>query len=381
MGYMLGSGCSSCCSGPCPLGSCTITVNFFDENSCEDDAFDFYLENPTTGATRFIQNVDLKSTPSGKCGDPTASYANINVSVTITDTDFDENCEVFFVLTKTSSNCCSTYTRFRITKPDGSTLLGTYFGPAGLRYKYTYEQICEPSPPPPPPGACCKFTVPCNDSGGSPVTVGACTAVEPECCIDSGYTQQQCGTANPPGVTLCASSGAETRDSAPYDCIVGPDLSTLQFSIQNIQVPEISSSLGSRPAAWYASLRSAVEGQLNGTYIFSSVCVSEVYESFPNIVFNWTEPVIPPSSTGNTYAVTITLTATVDVCRKSASLVIGVSGPVSVGFTRTKSVVTPTYYSSRCPVNGVSTLCNCSNYSGSFDIPSGTGSIDVRKAP
>lgn len=380
MGYMLGSYCSPCCGAPCPLGSCTVTLNFLDENGCEDDAFDFFLENPTTGSTRFIQNVDLKSSPSGKCGDPSATYANINVNVTVSETDFDENCEVYFVLQKTSNNCCSTYTRFRIIKPDGTILLGTYFGPSGLKYKYTWEQLCEPSPPPPPPGQCCKFTTPCSDSYGASVTVGTCNAVEPECCIESGYSQQDCGGANPPGVTLCASSGYETRDEPPYDCIVGPDLSAIQFSLYSSSVPEISSSLGSRPAAWYDSLRSAVESQINGTYVFSSVCVSEVYESFPSIVFDWTEPVIPPSSPGNTYTVTITMTATVNVCTRSVYIVFGVSGPVGVGFTREKDAITPTYYSSRCPVRGQNQLCNCSNFSGNFDTPSGTGFVDVRTA-
>lgn len=378
---MLGSSCSPCCSAPCPLGSCTVTFNFLDENQCEDDVFDFYLENPTTGATRFIQTVDLGTDPPGGCGGASGyTYANISIPVTITETDFDENCEVYVVLEFKSANCCNTYTRFRIIRPDGSILLGTYFNASGLRYKYTYQDLCEEAPPPPPPRACCLSEVKCNDSYGNPVTAGDCSGVEPECCAASGYTQQECSASPIPGVTLCV-DGYETRESPPYDCTASaPELSSLQMIIQNIDVIEISSSLGSRPAAWYDSLRAAVEVELNGAWVFSSVCVSEVQETFPNIVFSWTEPVIPPSSTGITYTVTITLTATVNVCTKSANIVVGVSGPVTVGFTRTKDVETPTYVTSRCPVNGTNQLCQCSNFSGPWDTPAGTGSVDVRGA-
>ena len=381
VGFMLGSRCSPCCaSQACPLGSCTVVVNFLDENSCEDDAFDFFLENPTTGATRFIQNVDLKSTPAGKCGDPSASYANININVTVSETDFDKNCEVYFVLTRTANNCCNTYTRFRIIRPDNSILLGTYFDSSGLKVKYTWADLCEPGPPPPPPRSCCKLEVKCDDAYGNPATVGSCTAVEPECCADSGYSQQECNTDPIPGVTLCDENSVyETREDAPYDCMVGDEVDPpLKIMILNLKIPEITS--GSRPTAWGDSLRSAVQSELNGEYVFSSVCLSEVQEDFPTITFSWTEPVILPSSTGVTYTVTVSLNAYANVCNRSAQIVVGISGPVSVGFTRTKNAVTPIKEASKCPVNGVFELCRCSNFSGPWDTPEGTGSVDVRKA-
>ena len=376
VGFMLGSRCSKCCNaGKCRLGSCTITINFFDENSCEDDAFDLFLENPTTGSKRFIQNVDLVADPAGSCGDPAATYANITIPVTITENDFDENCEVFVVLERTAANCCSTYTRFRIIRPDNSILLGTYFGPGGLKKKYTWTDLCE-SVPPEPPQACCALEEKCSGIGGV-VTAGGCTAEEPECCILAGNTQQECGVPSPPGVTLCR-PGFETRESPPYDCIKGGELDPLKIMIQNLKIPEITS--GSRPPAWGDSLRSAVQSELNGDYVFSSICLSEVQEDFPTITFSWTEPVILPSSTGNTYTVTVSLNAYANVCNRSAQIVVGVSGPVSVGFTRTKNAITPTKEASRCPVNGVFELCRCSNFSGPWDTPADTGSVDVRKA-
>lgn len=365
--HMLGSTCSPCCSAPCDLGSCTVTFNFLDENQCEDDAFDFFLENPTTGSTRFIQNVDLKSTPSGKCGDPSASYANITIPVTVTATDFDVNCEVFVVLTKTSSNCCSTYTRFRVIRPDGSILLGTYFGPAGLRVKYTWSDLCEPGPPPTPPRSCCKIEVKCDDADGNPATVGSCTALEPECCADSGYSQQDCGTTPIPGVTLC-DNGYETRDEPPYDCAVGTDFSSLQISFYNLDLTEITDE-----GSDYATLKTAVQAEVNGTWVFSSVCLSTVKEAFPTISFIWTDPY------GTDWDVDVNVEAETSICNRYVILYIGVSGPINITITREKNAITPTKYSSRCPINGVKELCACSNFSGSWDVPSGTGgTVDVR---
>jgi len=271
--------------------------------------------------------------------------------------------------------------KFCFTKPAGvRDVEVTVNGPNGTAWRYTLKCQCEP--PPPPPGPCCVFSTPCNDSYSSPVVVGSCTGEQLDCCISEGNSESACIGPTPPPVTECEDSGYETRDSPPYDCIVGPDLSTLQMSLFSMSVPEINSSLGSRPAAWYDSLRAAVESELNGTYVFSSVCVSEVYESFPNIVFDWTEPVIPPSSTGNTYTIVVTLTAVANVCDRSVELTIGVSG-AGVGLSsisRVKSAITPTYFDSRCPVMGQNELCNCSNFSGNFDTPSGTGFVDVRKA-
>jgi len=361
--------CKPCCK--CPLGSCTVQVNFFDENSCEDDAFDFYLENPTTGVQRFIQNVDLKSSPAGECGDPSATYANISINLTITETDFDGNCEVYFVLEKTASNCCSTYTRFRIIRPDSSILLGTYFGPAGLKVKYTWADLCEPGPPPPPPRSCCKLEVKCDDADGNPATVGSCTALEPECCADSGYTQQECGVDPIPGVTLCASSGYETRDAAPYDCIVGDDFSSLKITFYGLELTEITDE-----GEDYETLRSAVEGYINGVaWVFSSVCLSTVKEAFPVIEFEWTDPY------GSDNTVYLNVEAETSICNRYAILSVSVSGPINVSAVREKNAITPTKYASRCPINGVYELCQCSNFSGSWDLPSGAaGTLDVRKA-
>lgn len=243
LGFMLGSKCSSCCNeSKCPLGSCTVRFEFLDENECEDDVFDFYLENPTTGNKRFIQTVDLVASPAGSCkglGSTGGTYANILIPVVISETDFDENCEVFVVLEFKSANCCNTYTRFRIIKPDNTILLGTYFSQSGLKEKYTWKQLCEPSPPPPPPKACCVIETKCDDSFGSGVSVGSCTGVEPQCCVTSGYTQQECNVANPPGVTLCQ-NGFETRSTPPYDCTNSGTFDPLMLQVITLTLPEIS---------------------------------------------------------------------------------------------------------------------------------------------
>lgn len=362
--------CEPCCGAPCPLGSCTVTFEFLDENQCEDDVFDFYLENPTTSSQRFIQTVDLKSTPAGKCGDPTATYANITIPVTITETDFDENCEVYVVLEYKSANCCKTYTRFRIIRPDSSILLGTYFGTSGLRQKYTWANLCEPAPPPPPPRSCCKLEVLCDDADGNPATIGSCTAVEPECCADSGYSQQDCNTSPIPGVTLCQ-SGYETRDAAPYDCVVGDDYSSLKITLYNQQFFEITDEGND-----YASLRTAVEGYINGVaWVFSSVCLSTVKEDFPTITFDWTDPY------GSTEEVNLDFSAEASICNRYVIVYVSVSGPINITITREKNAITPTKVTSRCPINGTYELCQCSNFSGSWDVPSGAaGTVDVRKA-
>ncbi len=57
-GGLVSTGQKCCCK--CPLGECEITIEFLDENRCEDDVFDLYLKNPTTNIERFIQTVDLK---------------------------------------------------------------------------------------------------------------------------------------------------------------------------------------------------------------------------------------------------------------------------------------------------------------------------------
>lgn len=140
----------------CPLGECEITIEFLDENQCEDDVFDLFLVNPTTLAERFIQRVDLKSDPAGKCGDPDADYADISIPVTVTEADFDAECRVTIEVRYVSPNCCSTWTRFRIRRPGGSILYGAYFGQGGLSTTYTWRDLCTDVPPPPPPPRPCE---------------------------------------------------------------------------------------------------------------------------------------------------------------------------------------------------------------------------------
>jgi hypothetical protein len=210
------------CCGGCPLGECEITIEFLDENRCEDDVFDLYLKNPTTEDERFIQEVDLASTPAGECGEPSAEYANIIIPVTVTETDFDEECKVIIGLRFVSSNCCGTYARFRIRRPNGCLLYGEYFGTAGLETTYTWNQLCNDDPcPPGPPEPCCSRRTECD--GGALINWCGSDS-EQQCCStyadDNDAATEECSGENPP-VTSCEENGNAPPESAPYDCING----------------------------------------------------------------------------------------------------------------------------------------------------------------
>jgi hypothetical protein len=213
-------GTSDACCCRCPLGECRITIEFLDENGCEDDVFDLYLKNPTTNDERFIQRVDLKSTPAGKCGDP-AEYANIKIPVTVTPTDFDADCKVIIGLRYVSANCCNTWARFRIRRPNGCLLYGQYFGQGGLETTYTWLELCNDDPcPPPPPKPCCSKIVQCEDY----TVIQKCGAFSyQECCSSNTNSNEEaaedCDGEEPP-VTNCE-IGATPSPHAPYDCLNG----------------------------------------------------------------------------------------------------------------------------------------------------------------
>lgn len=212
----------SCACCTCPLGECQITIEFLDENGCEDDVFDLYLKNPTTSVERFIQTVDLASTPAGHCGDK-AEYANIHIPVTVTPTDFDGDCKVIIGLRYVSPNCCNTFARFRIRRPNGCLLYGQYFGRGGLETTYTWEELCNEEPcPPPPPKPCCTMVKRCGSY--SAFVVRKCGAYSyQECCssnTDSNETAAEYCAGDEPPVTNCE-IGATPSPYAPYDCLNG----------------------------------------------------------------------------------------------------------------------------------------------------------------
>lgn len=207
-----------CCK--CPLGECQITIEFLDENRCEDDVFDLYLKNPTTEAERFIETVDLASDPPGKCGEE-AEYADIQIPVTVTPEDFDENCKVIIGVRYVSPNCCNTYARFRIRRPNGCVLYGNYFGQSGLETIYSWSDLCNDDPCGPPPGPCCTRLDACQDG----TLIRACGDDLPGKCCSSHYDDNSdanlwCSGDNPPA-TSCEKNGQTPAPYPPYDCLEG----------------------------------------------------------------------------------------------------------------------------------------------------------------
>ena len=135
---------------------------------------------------------------------------------------------------------------------------------------------------------------------------------------------------------------------------------------------------------WYSSLRRAVQNEVVGTFVFSEVCLSSVSEAFPDIDFTWTEPVISGYTTGETYNLTLSITATVNVCTREVQLTVVLTGITKfqvispVTMNRTTDADAAVYESSRCPVNGVFQLCRCGSFSKSFETPEDSGSVIVR---
>jgi len=120
-----------------------------DENRCEDDIFDIFVRNPGTGAQRFIQQIDLKSSPPGCCH-PTCPQTRIDVPITLTVQDLDEDCRFEVRAVLAGLNCCNTYTRIRILGSNGTELFGTYFSQSGYSQIFDARQVCgtvEADPP------------------------------------------------------------------------------------------------------------------------------------------------------------------------------------------------------------------------------------------
>jgi len=258
-----------CCT--CPLGECQITIEFLDENRCEDDVFDLYLKNPTTEVERFIETVNLASTPAGKCGDASpVEYANIQIPVTVTPADFDGDCKVTIGLRYVSANCCNTYARFRIRRPNGCLLYGQYFGQGGLETTYTWQDLCNEEPcPPPPPKPCCSKITTCEDL----TVVRKCGAYSyQECCSSNTNSNEEaaeyCGGEEPP-VTNCE-IGATPYPHAPYDCLNG--------SFEDgawVTVSGWSAYTGDRSAldADLVALLEEVESKVNQTFHVPMACL------------------------------------------------------------------------------------------------------------
>ena len=259
--------------------------------------------------------------------------------------------------------------KYCFTKAAGVTDVEvTVNGPSGTAWRYTLK--CQCDPPPPPPGPCCVISSPCNDGDGNPVTVGSCTGTQIDCCISQGNSESTCIGPSPPSVTECE-DGYETREDPPWDCVFGDDFSELQIEFFNLDLFEITDE-----GEDYASLKAAVQAEVNGTWVFSSVCLSTVKEAFPTITFTWTDPY------DTEWEVNVDVEAEASICSRYVILYVSVSGPINLTITREKNAITPTKFSSRCPVNGLNELCQCSNFTGSWDLPLGTaGTVNVKPVP
>ena len=357
-------GCA-CCT--CPLGECQITIEFLDENGCEDDVFDLYLKNPTTEVERFIETVDLASTPAGHCGDK-AEYANIQIPVTVTPTDFDGDCKVIIGLRYVSPNCCNTFARFRIRRPNGCLLYGQYFGQGGLETTYTWEELCNEEPcPPPPPKPCCSMVKRCEDA-----VVKKCGAFSyQECCSSNTNSNEEaaedCGVEEPP-VTNCE-IGVTPSPYAPYDCLNGSfeDGAWVTVSGWNSSITPIIDD-GSSFAADALAIKAYTESKVNQSFFVPFDCFGNgqiTLDLGPGELYQNVD-----CSGANLF-----LYISVNLCERTASVLIRHAGcygvndiGISVGALSPISV----------PCN-YWTGCNCEGYSGSIPVGgiSGGGTVTV----
>lgn len=136
-------GCVACLDAPCNL-----TLVHVDENRCEDDIFGIYIVR-SDGSERFIQQIDLVSSPAGCCGTDESGndcpQTRIEVPITIEEADLDACCKFTIALRLEGSNCCSTYTRFSINGPGGE-VYGQYFGTEGITQSFDVRDLCNPAP-------------------------------------------------------------------------------------------------------------------------------------------------------------------------------------------------------------------------------------------
>ena len=132
---------------------CEITLVHIDENRCEDDIFDIYIKNPGTGVRRFIEQIDLVSSPPGCCqgiSSPSCPQTRVDVPVTLTSADLDEQCRFTVEAELAGTNCCNTYTRLRIFGSNGVILFGQYFNQSGYSQTFDARQVCNDLPEDPP---------------------------------------------------------------------------------------------------------------------------------------------------------------------------------------------------------------------------------------
>jgi hypothetical protein len=146
-GQTEGKPCCCECDLDDALFPCNVTIVHIDENRCEDDIFDLYVYNPESDNERFIQQLDLVSTPPGCCNSG-CPQTRIDVSVSLEKEDFSSKCEVGIRLRLAGRNCCNTYTRFRIIGSNGNEVTGGFFGQGGYQQTFKAVDICGEAPAP-----------------------------------------------------------------------------------------------------------------------------------------------------------------------------------------------------------------------------------------
>lgn len=140
--------CAPCC--PCKydkLLPCRITLVHVDENRCEDDAFALYIKNPTTGAERFVRELDLASTPPGCCN-ANCPQTRIEVPINLSADDVGFGCRFAVVLKFVRANCCGTLSRLTVFGETGAFVVGESFGSSGYEETFTVSTVCVENPLP-----------------------------------------------------------------------------------------------------------------------------------------------------------------------------------------------------------------------------------------
>lgn len=134
------------CTG-CLETSCELTLVHVDENRCEDDIFGIYLIRPD-GTERFIEQIDLVSSPPGCCGsddeDHECPQTRITVPLTVGNDDLDACCRFRIALRLEGYNCCGTFTRFSIEGPAGE-VYSQYFS-GDFEQTFDVRDLCNPAP-------------------------------------------------------------------------------------------------------------------------------------------------------------------------------------------------------------------------------------------
>jgi len=342
-----------CCCDLCSRGECTVTLEFLDENECEDDVFDLYVVNPGTNAERFVQEVDLVASPAGSCQDAGATYADITIPLDLTLEDYSADCRVRIELRYKSANCCFTWTRFRLRRPDNTLLYGDYFDIGGISAEYTWDQLCGPPPPPPPPTPCCTILATC---GGN--NYWTCAGSERSCCEDA-YPDTDC-SGDDPAIIECDITDQATALSvpsqAPFDCLGGshlPYINGAYIEVENWSpYVELDVNRADQDAATQA-LYDRVEELMNAAYLCEWECLAD-----DSTVYSFSGPTV--TSGGTTYNTVFSVTAAVDLCSRTAQLTVSETTAGLVSFFVATSLAALTAITPAC--NNYS-ACQCEPWS------------------